>query len=625
MEGKRVAPEKGGRKPRWLIPVVIAVLLAAAYIGLCFLGSREVLWPHTTLGGVDLSGLTPAQASEKLEQELADRWAESELTVTEADSGKTYLLNLNGLARLADPEAALDGAMAHGPESGAFLVRGFNYLKNFFSGGVFLAPELELTPDGEKAITDLLHRMNEELGETGGETAWVVEENVLTVTKGVTALGVDRAALESGVMAALKDPDVSVTEVSLMDQPPEAPDWQAIHDEVAVEPVDAQLDRETWKVVPSVTGVGFALDRAAEQFEQAAEGAEISVELIYTEPEVTTELLNKTLFRDTLGAAATKFTGSSARRQNIARACALINGMVLFPGDEFSYSKTCSPYSVANGYGYAGAYVDGKTVDSLAGGICQGSSTLYWAVLKSNLKVTERHPHIYEPAYIAGGLDATVYGSYGTGGLDFRFVNDTQAPIRITAYVDNSNFVRFSIQGTNTTGLTGQPYAANRTVKQYATTVYEPNANVPQGTTRRDYERTAYNAVSIEAYQQLVDVNGKVVSTQLLHRDNYRLRNAVVFYNPADAALWGIDPSTGLQTLTPVPATPAPTAAPVESPAVTPGPDTPPAITETPAPAETAAPSVTPTEAPAVPSEVPEETPVPPAPIMSEIPAVPTE
>ncbi len=147
---------------------------------------------------------------------------------------------------------------------------------------------------------------------------------------------------------------------------------------------------------------------------------------------------------------------------------------------------------------------------------------------------------------------------YGNS-LDYRFKNTTEYPVKVEAYVDSKNYVHVNLYGTNTSGIDEEPYHTNRTVTQYAQTVYEPSAEIPQGTTRKDPERTAYNAVTMETYQKLVDANGKTVDTIFLHKDSYKLRNAVILYNPADAALWGIDPSTGLKTLTPVTPTPAAT------------------------------------------------------------------
>jgi len=253
--------------------------------------------------------------------------------------------------------------------------------------------------------------------------------------------------------------------------------------------------------------------------------------VIRNEASITADALQEMLFRDTLSSAETKFTGTADRLKSIKNAAGFINDMILLPGEEFSYNSVCEPYTEANGYGKAGAYVNGATVDTVAGRICQFSSTLYWATLRANLEVTERHNHAYYPTYIAGGLDATVYG----GGDDYRFVNNTEYPIKLETYVDDPKNVHVKIYGTNTTGIRGEPYATNKVITKYAKTVYEANSSVPRGTLKRDPTRTAYNGVSIEAYQQLIDADGNIISTELLHKDNYRVRNAVIFYNPADS------------------------------------------------------------------------------------------
>ena len=109
----------------------------------------------------------------------------------------------------------------------------------------------------------------------------------------------------------------------------------------------------------------------------------------------------------------------------------------------------------------------------------------------------------------------------------------------------------------------------------------------------------------MELYQKLVDKNGKTVSTTKLYKNTYRSSDAVYYYNPADAARLGINPSTGLMTETPVTPTPAPstTPTPSQSPVVTPTPSAPvtepPAVTPTPDPAPTPAPTPAPDPVPA--------------------------
>ena len=143
--------------------------------------------------------------------------------------------------------------------------------------------------------------------------------------------------------------------------------------------------------------------------------------------------------------------GTSARRSNVKLSAAAINGYVMNPGDVFSYNGVVGQRTAANGYQPAPAYVQGETVDEIGGGICQTSSTLYLACLRSNLAITERYAHRYIPSYISAGMDATV----SWGGPDYKFTNDTDYPIKIVTSYEN-NYVTVQIWGTNLTGVTAR-------------------------------------------------------------------------------------------------------------------------------------------------------------------------
>jgi len=100
------------------------------------------------------------------------------------------------------------------------------------------------------------------------------------------------------------------------------------------------------------------------------------------EPRGTEEELSQV--KDVLGTFTTSYSSSgSSRSANVANGCDLIAGTTLYPGDEFSTYEAVSPFSVDNGYFMAGSYMNGQVVDSLGGGICQVSTTLYNAVLLS--------------------------------------------------------------------------------------------------------------------------------------------------------------------------------------------------------------------------------------------------
>ncbi len=134
------------------------------------------------------------------------------------------------------------------------------------------------------------------------------------------------------------------------------------------------------------------------------------------------------------------YTKTKARQNNLKIVCQKLNGTILQPNEEFSYNTTCGPYNKENGFGKATIFVGDKEVQDYGGGVCQLSSTLYNAVKKLNVDITERHNHSKKVYYVPDGQDATV--SYGS--LDFKFKNLNSYPLRIEAN-SNSQTVNVSI------------------------------------------------------------------------------------------------------------------------------------------------------------------------------------
>ncbi len=157
------------------------------------------------------------------------------------------------------------------------------------------------------------------------------------------------------------------------------------------------------------------------------------------------------LFADLLAQKSTSLGGSSyARINNISKACEAINGLVMNPGDEFSYNERVGQRTAAGGYMAAGAYNNGQVVQEIGGGICQVSSTLYYCALVSNLEITNRLCHYFGVDYLPAGLDATV----SWPSPDFKFRNDSEYPIRVEAAVDNtSHACVIKIYGSNPDGI----------------------------------------------------------------------------------------------------------------------------------------------------------------------------
>ncbi len=169
----------------------------------------------------------------------------------------------------------------------------------------------------------------------------------------------------------------------------------------------------------------------------------ISLTVEADEPEGSKEELS--MVKDVLGTFTTSYKSSGASRSaNVANGCRLIDGATIYPGEEFSVLDTITPFTEENGYFPAGSYLNGLVVESIGGGICQVSTTLYNAVLLSELEVTERHNHSMIVNYVDPSADAAIAES---GGKNFRFVNSTDHPIYIEGYTTSDKHITFTVYG----------------------------------------------------------------------------------------------------------------------------------------------------------------------------------
>ncbi|MCM1044281.1 MAG: VanW family protein [Candidatus Gastranaerophilales bacterium] len=218
--------------------------------------------------------------------------------------------------------------------------------------------------------------------------------------------------------------------------------------------VNYSLQRENgqFKVIAGQTGyvmdVEASIDKVYNYMAEEWDGLPCRIELAIgvDEPKGSAEELAQVT--DVLGSFTTSFsTSGPPRSANVINGCNLINGITLYPGEEFSTYEAVAPFSEANGYYMAGSYLNGKVVDSLGGGICQVSTTLYNAVLQAELDVSERHNHSMIVTYVDPSADAAIAES---SGKDFRFVNNTDYPIYIEGYTTNDKRITFNIYGKET-------------------------------------------------------------------------------------------------------------------------------------------------------------------------------
>lgn len=166
--------------------------------------------------------------------------------------------------------------------------------------------------------------------------------------------------------------------------------------------------------------------------------------VINDEPEFTKEIVEKC--NTVLATYTTTYASSSASRAaNLANGAKLLNGTVLYPQEILSCYEVLNPFTVDNGYYTAGAYSQGKVIDSIGGGICQVSSTLYNASILAELEIVERSPHSMSVSYVPLSRDAAIAGTY----KDLKVKNNTDAPIYIEAFTVG-RAITFKIYGNET-------------------------------------------------------------------------------------------------------------------------------------------------------------------------------
>lgn len=174
----------------------------------------------------------------------------------------------------------------------------------------------------------------------------------------------------------------------------------------------------------------------------------ITLPVSIVKPKIETSNVNNLGIKELLGRGISNFAGSIQNRiYNINWTASKINGVLIPPGETFSFNKTVGDISAATGFKQAYVIKGGRTVLDDGGGVCQDSTTLFRAVLNAGLPVVARTAHAYRVGYyeqgFPPGLDATVF--YPS--VDFQFKNDTPAHILIQAYTTGTTLY-FDLYGT---------------------------------------------------------------------------------------------------------------------------------------------------------------------------------
>ena len=457
---KKMPPKTGGFWKKLGIGTAIAAAVALA----CALGIpavTRIMDPYNgqivsdvSVGGVEIGGLTKGEAKKALQAAFGEQFSQKTMEIRFSEAG-TVLEKLNirypANSLLISPEeshAKLDAAAA----VKAAYALGRTNLDG--SRTMSLLPYLGLD---EAAIRSVADSYAQQLAQLYQDSSYTIQGTAPDVTnynestpcqtvtlfRGYPGIEIDADALYAEILEGYNTGSFAVSyQGTVSAKKPVSPDLDGLWEQTRLAPKDPSVDLTSYQVIPGVHGYEFDLAEARQQFQNLAYGESALISLHYTDPEIADE---DAYFQDILGHCETPHGDNENRNGNLRKACGMLDGLVLQPGQELSYNEALGPRTKELGWLPAPAYSGTKLVDSPGGGICQVSSTLYLASVYSELTIVERRNHGYPVSYIPLGMDATV--SWGFADLKIR--NDSPMPVKIQAE-ESDGYVRISILGTET-------------------------------------------------------------------------------------------------------------------------------------------------------------------------------
>lgn len=256
-----------------------------------------------------------------------------------------------------------------------------------------------------------------------------------------------------------------------------------------------------------------------------------------------------------LGTYSTVSTNNANGTYNMARALAAINGTCVPAGATFSFNATTGDCNKANGYLEAGAIQNGRLIKAYGGGICQASTTIYGAALRSNMVIVQRSNHSIPSVYCPIGQDAAV--SYPE--LDFKFKNPTAYPVYIVTSTKNRTltvtFYGYQSPDYDRIEIVSQKTA---TIPAPTTPKYTVDGTLARGATRLDARaRNGYRATA----QRILYKNGAVVKTENLLSSYYSPSPAYYSVGPGGGASSSVSSTPSAPSSKPASSKPASSAA----------------------------------------------------------------
>ena len=501
-----------------LISAIILVIAIFASTGFALFNINNTkIISNISIEGIEVGGLTKKEAEQKILEKI-EKNVEQNIIVKTNDF--EYQFQLSQIEAKYDTNKAIEDAYSIGRDGNIFK-NNFEIFKRKIKN-----KNIEVGIDYNQELLDnIINEIAVKIPGAVEKPSYCIEDKKLTITKGKAGNTINKEKFKEEVIKRLElEKQNEPIELEIINVEPEAIDIDKIYSEVHKEAKNAYYTKDPFQVYPHVDGVDFDLEAAREMLKEDKE--EYVIDLKITTPEITTNKIGSEAFPDLLSTFSTKYDASNTpRTTNLKLAMNKLNGVVVSPGETFSYNKTLGKRTAEAGYREAGGFAGGRVVQTLAGGICQISSTLYDAVVYANLEIVERHNHMFLAGYVGAGKDATVvYGAY-----DFKFKNTRKYPIMLKTSI-GSGVARIDVFGIKE----DVEYEVEISSKILSYTpfkvVRENDSSLAPGK-----ERVAQNGMNgcKSITYKILKLNGKEVSRTVLSSDTYDPMNKIIKVGPS--------------------------------------------------------------------------------------------
>lgn len=473
--------------------------------------------------GENFSGKTSEEVMQIINNKSNDLSANEKLEVYQ-DGESVYILKAEDIEFKFDVEKTVQSIMEFGRDSNIFK-NNFNVLKAIFS-----KKEVEpvYTYDVEK-LDNMIKNIDLSIKDRYADDSYSLDEKEgkLLIVNGKTGNSIKYDEEKLNIVNAFESKDQNTYDLNIEKKVPQRLDADKVYSEVKRDAKDAYIDTSVspQKYVAEIVGFDFDVNKLKEILElpeNKEEGKTIEFKINVIEPNVKLIDITADLCKDKLAGYTTYFpAGSYARSNNLKIALSYMNGVVVMPGEIYSYNKNIGDTTASKGYQAAATFKAGTTVNEMGGGICQTVSTLYNTVLMANLEVVERHQHGLPVGYVPPSRDATVYSPV----LDFKFKNNRETPIKIVTSFTYNGSLNVSIYGTKQDNDPEVILSQTTTGTIPYTTRYEYDANMPYGS--QVVVTAGVNGYTSESYITK-KLNGVTISSGLLSKDKYNAQQQVI-------------------------------------------------------------------------------------------------